>query len=64
MSDLNDCDQKIYIGEIGNSQGGLVIASQEGKKYWCIEDPTGFFWQEIPLSLFNELETFTKQPHQ
>ena len=46
------------IGGIGNYYGGLFVKEEEGKYFWTIENYDGFFWQEIPESLYEELIKF------
>jgi hypothetical protein len=48
----------IRIGTIGNYYGGLSVALLEGKAYWGIENYNGCYWEEIPMSLYNELIKF------
>ncbi len=46
------------IGGIGNTYGGLSIIKSEGLYQWCIEDCCGTEWEQIPKSLFDELNKF------
>ena len=48
------------IGEIGNHYGGLSISIINGKFFWSIENWDGECWEEIPKSLFDELDRFAK----
>mgnify|MGYP003640463044 CR=1 FL=1 len=47
-----------HVGEIGNYYGGLEVDEVGGKYYWSIENWDGHNWQEIPKSLFDELNNF------
>jgi hypothetical protein len=50
--------QDRLIGSIKNYYGGLSIKEEDGKFYWSIEDYNGDEWEEIPKSLFDELNKF------
>jgi hypothetical protein len=52
MSDARD------IGGIGNYYGGLSVKENDGKFYWAIEDWSGIDWEEIPKSLYDELNKY------
>lgn len=39
----------------GNYYGGLNIKKKKGKHYWCIEDYSGYHWNEIPKYLYDAL---------
>lgn len=51
---------KMKIGKIGNYYGSLNVKKEDGKYFWSIENYNGFFWEEIPESLYNELIKFQK----
>lgn len=51
---LDDIEET-QVGAIGNYYGGLWVKRSREICYWGIENYTGITWQEIPLSLFNEL---------
>lgn len=46
------------IGNIGNYYGSLTVKMDSDKFYWHIEDWDGHERQEIPESLFIELNKF------
>lgn len=46
------------VGEIGNYYGGLAVKAENDKFYWGIENWDGTFWEEIPESLFSELNKY------
>ncbi|GAL18551.1 hypothetical protein JCM19235_1974 [Vibrio maritimus] len=46
------------IGEIGNFYGSLYIKKDGGKYYWSIAMQDIFNWEEIPESLYDELNEF------
>ena len=48
--------RKRGIGEVGNTYGGLSVATFGGKYYWSIEDYSGDDWNEIDRELFVQLE--------
>lgn len=50
----------MYIGDIGNYYGSLEVKESDGKYYWCIEDWDGKSWEQIPESLYLELQSFEK----
>ncbi len=52
------------IGEIGNQYGHLYIKEENGKFYWCIEDCTGMFWDEIPKFLYDTLIKYDEECEQ
>ncbi|QNN99823.1 hypothetical protein P67b_00064 [Ruegeria phage Tedan] len=43
------------IGEIGNYYGNLDVAEHDGAFWWAIENWSGYYWEEIPESLYREL---------
>ncbi len=43
------------IGHCGNYYGGLNIKEENGKYYWCIENYSGYHWDEIPKYLYDTL---------
>ena len=51
-------NELIEIGEICNYYGGLHIKKEDSKCYWAIENYDGFYWEEIPESLYSELLLF------
>ena len=55
--DTNTCSPR-PIGQIGNYYGGLFVKTENGKFYWSIENYNGHHWEEIPISLFDALNTF------
>lgn len=47
------------VGSIGNQYGGLVVKSEDGKFFWCVQCPDeGDEWEEITESLYNEIIKF------
>ena len=46
------------IGKIENYYGGLEIKEEDGKFYWSIRCYTGHCWEEMPESLYDELNKF------
>lgn len=59
MSDPNPLDEKLQrIGTIQNGDGHLLILEHEGRFYWIICGYDGDGFQEIPESLFRELQKF------
>lgn len=46
------------IGEIANYYGGLSVKIDNDKFYWGIENWDGVFWEEIPQSLYDELNNY------
>lgn len=46
------------IGDIGNYYGCLSVKEEDGKFYWAIENYDGISWEEIPESLYIELNKF------
>ena len=51
------------IGAIGNYYGGLTVKTENNKFYWGIENWDGTLWEEIPESLFNELNVYLSLIH-
>tara|TARA_R110002153_G_scaffold151656_1_gene303055 strand:- start:881 stop:1075 length:195 start_codon:yes stop_codon:yes gene_type:complete len=50
-----------YIGNISNTYGCLLIKKEEGVYSWGIDDSlAATYWEEIPQSLFDELNNFNK----
>ncbi|MHA3913827.1 hypothetical protein [Halovulum sp. GXIMD14793] len=49
------------IGEIGNYYGGPSVKEEAGKFFWFIENDDVEEWEEIPKSLFDELNKFQDQ---
>ena len=49
------------IGRCENYYGGLWIRKIKGKCSWCIEDYTGFDWQEIPEYLHDALYKYQEE---
>lgn len=51
------------IGGIGNTYGGLVVKTEYGKYYWCIQECSfsDDFWEEITEELYNQLLVHNKQ---
>ena len=52
---MDEPDEKIDVGGIGNIYGGLCIGKKDGKYYWSIEECFSDDWEEIPKSLYDEL---------
>ena len=46
------------ISGIHNYYGGILVKSENGLFYWGIENYDGWCWEEIPQSLFSELNKF------
>ena len=46
------------IGGIGNYYGSLHIRVGNGVHQWGIENYNGFFWEDIPKSLYDEMVKF------
>lgn len=46
------------IGNIHHPYGGLLVKESGGKYFWSIENQLGEHWEEIPISLFKELNKF------
>lgn len=44
------------VGRIGNYYGGLHIRETDGRYEWSIENYDGHCWDEIPESLYAELD--------
>ena len=59
--ELEVLKSSIRIGEIGNYYGGLHVSKYEDKFYWCIENHSGFHWEEIPKGLFEVLSKYKKR---
>lgn len=43
------------IDAIGNYHGGLRVKVEGDKYFWSIENYDGYYWKEIPKSLYDEL---------
>ena len=57
--DINDQIKNTrQIGGIGNFYGCLVVAEYNGKYYWSIPNYDGCDFEEIPKSLYDELNRF------
>lgn len=54
----DDMSEERNIGGIGNYYGGLAIKNEDRKCFWSIENYDGHDWEEIPQSLFDELNRF------
>jgi len=46
------------VGGIGNYHGGLAVRVENDRFYWGIKNWDGTFWEEIPESLFSELNKY------
>jgi len=51
----------ISCGGIGNYYGGLELKKDDDKYYWGIENYNGISWQEIPQSLYEEIDKFESE---
>lgn len=54
----NDILEKkcVEVGKIGNAYAdGLSVVLEGGKAYWSIRNYDGHTWEEISVSLYNEL---------
>ena len=49
------------IGGIGNYYGGLCVGRLDGRFYWAINNYDGYYWEEIPESLYRELIAFEEK---
>ncbi len=51
---------------IVNTYGGLHLLDYDGRYFWAIGDYDGFYWDEIPKSLYDEIIQFekTKAPNE
>ena len=50
---LNDKAQR--VGSISSFYGGVIVAMVDGRAYWGIENYDKNYWEEIPMSLYDEL---------
>lgn len=56
-------DDAVRIGRISTYYGGLHVCEREGRYYWGIESyDDELRWQEIPMSLYQELIAITPPP--
>lgn len=55
---MRDKTKLFEMKNIGNYYGGLRVMVEKGKYYWSIEDYQDVEWEEIPKSLYTELEKF------
>ena len=56
---INEMIDKIKtIGEIGNYYGSVTVHENDGRCYWAVENWDGYEWEEIPKTLFDELNKF------
>ena len=46
------------IGTIGNYYGNLEVKQEGDKYFWSIDDWSGYYWEEIPESLYCALIEF------
>jgi hypothetical protein len=46
------------IGDIGNYYGQLNVKVDSDKYFWSIENHSGFDWEEIPKTLYDECVKF------
>ena len=46
------------IGKVGSHYGGMFICKKDGACFWSIGNYDGYFWEQIPETLFNELNAF------
>ena len=49
------------IGNINHEYGGLLIKEEGGKFFWSIEANAFDKWEEIPESLYLELDKLDKE---
>lgn len=46
------------IGDVCNYYGGVAVCMKDGKYYWSVENYDGHDWEQIPKSLYDELNNF------
>jgi hypothetical protein len=55
-----DISDEYIIGSIWNTDGHLVTKFHDGKYYWALQHYNPYKWEEIPVSLFLELDKFQR----
>lgn len=53
--------EETRIGKIASYYGGLYVKKENGKHYWCLDDYSKWYWEEIPKYLYDTLIKYQKE---